>query len=193
MNNHHIILASKSPRRYQLLKQIITNFDVITIDHDETIDTSLSILENLKHVVYQKINGMACNDHDVIIACDTMVVFDGRIIGKPKDKDDAKTTLKTLSGKDHEVISGVLVKTKDNSVYAYDCTIVSFHDLTDQTIDDYVASGRCMDKAGSYGIQDQDVPLVKTIDGDYDNVVGLPLHTLVKLLDQLDIEHHPLV
>lgn len=190
MDQPKIILASGSPRRKQLLKQLFDQFDVIIPDSDETIDPSLSILDNLQLIVYRKADSIRISDPNmVIIACDTMVVIDQTILGKPKDKADAIRTLHQLSANTHQVISGVVVKTNDTTHYAYDTTNVYFNKLSDQTILDYVASARPMDKAGSYGIQDHDVNLVDRIDGDYDNVVGLPLHCLAKLLDLAGIPH----
>ena len=193
MDQPKIILASGSPRRKQLLKQLFDQFDVIIPDSDETIDPSLSILDNLKQIVYRKADSIGINDpNTVIIACDTMVVIDQTILGKPFDKADAIRTLHQLSGNTHQVISGIVVRTHDTIHFAYDTTNVYFNNLSDQTILDYVASGRPMDKAGSYGIQDIDVNLVDHIDGDYDNVVGLPLHCLAKLLDMAGIPHKAL-
>ena len=193
MDQPKIILASGSPRRKQLLKQLFDQFDVIIPDSDETIDPSLSILDNLKQIVYRKADSIGINDpNTVIIACDTMVVIDQTILGKPFDKADAIRTLHQLSGNTHQVISGIVVRTHDTTHFAYDTTNVYFNNLSDQTILDYVASGRPMDKASSYGIQDHDVNLVDHIDGDYDNVVGLPLHCLAKLLDMAGIPHKAL-
>ena len=193
MDQPKIILASGSPRRKQLLQQLFDQFDVIIPDSDETIDPSLSILDNLQLIVYRKADSIRISDPNmVIIACDTMVVIDQTILGKPKDKADAIRTLHQLSANTHQVISGVVVKTNDTTHYAYDTTNVYFNKLSDQTILDYVASGRPMDKAGSYGIQDHDVNLVDHIDEDYDNVVGLPLHCLAKLLDLAGIPHKSL-
>ena len=193
MDQPRIILASGSPRRKQLLKQLFDQFDVIIPDSDETIDPSLSILDNLQRIVYRKADSIRISDPNrVIIACDTMVIIDQTILGKPKDKDDAIRTLHQLSANTHQVISGVVVKTNDTTHYAYVTTNVYFNKLSDQTILDYVASARPMDKAGSYGIQDHDVNLVDHIDGDYDNVVGLPLHCLAKLLDLAGIPHKSL-
>lgn len=188
-----IILASGSPRRKALLKNLFDSFDIIIPHSDETLDSNLSVLDNLKQIVYRKADSIVLsNQDDVIIACDTMVVYGNTILGKPKDKADAITTLRRLSGNRHEVISGVVVKTNTTYYYDYDQTIVYFNELSDQTIIDYVASNRPMDKAGSYGIQDHDVNLVNHIDGDYDNVVGLPMHCLAKLLDLARIPHKSL-
>ena len=188
-----IILASGSPRRKALLNQLFDTFDIIIPNSDETIDPSLSLLDNLRNIVCRKADSIIdIDENTVVIACDTMVVFGDTILGKPKDKADAIATLHRLSGNCHEVISGIVVKTKGNYHYAYDKTIVYFNPLSDQTIKDYVDSNRPMDKAGSYGIQDCDVHLVDHIDGDYDNVVGLPLHCLSKLLDLAGIPHKSL-
>ena len=188
-----LILASSSPRRKEILKMISDDFVVIPSTYDESDHPDLNQsdlaydLARLKaYDVYRK------HVDDTVLACDTIVIISNSILGKPKDKADAIRTLHQLSGNTHQVISGIVVRTHDTTHFAYDTTNVYFNNLSDQTILDYVASGRPMDKAGSYGIQDHDVNLVDHIDGDYDNVVGLPLHCLAKLLDMAGIPHKAL-
>ena len=116
-----------------------------------------------------------------VIGCDTIVVFEGEILGKPKDRDDAFKTLKRLSGKTHYVITGVCVRNKYGKIVDFDKTEVKFNPLTDEFIKDYVATGSPLDKAGSYGIQDGG--LVKEYYGSYTNVMGLPVTLTKKLLN----------
>ena len=181
---HKVILASKSPRRSELLKQIGIDFEVMVSDKEEVITNNIPG-EVVKELSYQKamdVKENYCKDNAcdcIIIGADTVVAIEDRILGKPVDENDAVNTLLSLSNKAHDVYTGVtiVVKTKDSeSVDAfYVKTKVYMYDNSKEELEAYVKSGEPMDKAGSYGIQGLGAKLVEKIDGDYNNVVGLPV------------------
>ena len=188
--NLPIYLASKSPRRRKLLKQINLNFKSFTVDMEEKIKPgekpSVSVKRLSKEkleIARQKIN------HGIIITADTIVVLNRKVIGKPKDKKEAKKFLKKLSGKVHLVYTGFSIYNSENKMLLtdYEKTSVEFRKLTAKEIDNYIKSGSPMDKAGAYGIQDDfGAVFIKKINGCYYNVVGLPLtrvyQTLMKII-----------
>lgn len=178
------ILASASPRRRELLKQIIPKFEVIPAAADEKVNLSLfpeqmacALAESKCDEVY------ASHTEDTVIGCDTIVCFGGEILGKPKDRADAFETLKRLSGKTHYVITGVCVRNKYNKLTDFDKTEVKFKVLSDEFIKIYVDGGSPLDKAGSYGIQDGGI--VNEYFGSYTNVVGLPVNLVRKMLKEV--------
>lgn len=177
-----IILASGSPRRKQLLLQIGLEFEVVTGDYDEKIDNEKPdcVVEKLAYgKAYNVLEKLSYPKDCIIIGSDTVVSCDGKILGKPKSKEDAKQTLKLLAGRSHEVYTGVAVlEYADGEVKKsifHEMAEVEFVDMTDEDIIDYVATGECMDKAGSYAIQGRFAAYVKGIKGDYNAVVGLPV------------------
>ncbi len=174
-----IILASRSPRRSQLLKQIGITFSVQPSGVDEKIDNSASYIENVKRLSLHKAEDIAAkNSAGIVIGSDTIVVIEQTVLGKPSSQENAFAMLRSLSGKTHTVYTGfalVDVQTK-KSYIDYDETSVTFRDLHDDEIISYVSGGSPMDKAGAYGIQDDfGAVFVKKINGDYNTVVGLPL------------------
>ena len=186
-----IVLASASPRRRELLEQIGIKFDIVVSNEPEDeIDKSLSPENYTSELalmkacnVAKKLTGTKRKD-SLIIAADTVVYSDGKIIGKPKDSDDAFRILKSLSGKAHEVYTGICVMRLTDG-YATSKSIkttVKFKELTDKTIKAYIKTGEPADKAGAYGIQGRGAVLVEEICGDYFNVVGLPLSALYDVL-----------
>lgn len=176
-----LILASQSPRRQELLKYITTEFEVKVSDVDESLPEGISPKEAVLYLSRIKAEPFK-NENDIIIGADTVVAIDNIILGKPRDKEDAKTMLKLLSGKSHSVFTGVSVignnKTESFAVE----TKVKFFDLSDEEIEEYISTGEPMDKAGAYGIQGFGSLLVEGIDGDYFNVVGLPISKLNRVL-----------
>lgn len=181
-----IILASQSPRRKEILSLLDIPFKIMVSDADETVDAGLPPYFIAESLSLKKAAAVAKNiDADaLVIGADTIVVSEGKILGKPKDRDDAAAMLKSLSGKWHEVISGVTVlhtKSAESKSF-YVSTRVHFASLTDDEITAYVATGEPMDKAGAYGIQGKGAKLVEEISGDYFNVVGLPLNRLYQVL-----------
>ena len=176
------VLASASPRRRELLKQIIDDFEICPAEAAEKVNLSLfpdqiacALAESKCDEAFRKY------PEATVIGCDTIVVFQNEILGKPKDREDAFNTLKKLSGRTHYVITGVCVRNKFKKLVEFDTTEVKFNTLTDEFIEKYIATGSPMDKAGSYGIQDGGV--VKEYFGSYTNVVGLPVTLTKKLID----------
>ncbi len=177
-----IILASASPRRKSLLKKIIKKFKILPSAVDETkikhkTPEGFAIkaaLTKAEAVAKKKKNA-------IVIGADTIVVLGKKILGKPKHKKDAYKMLKMLSGKTHKVITGIAV-IGNKKISDYEVTRVTMKKVSDKTIQNYVESGKPLDKAGSYGIQEIEGKFIKKINGDYNNVVGLPLKLLSKLL-----------
>lgn len=176
-----IILASKSPRRKELLSFITTDFSVKSADVDETLpqgitpDKAVEYLSKIKAEPFK-------NENDIVIGADTVVALDGKILGKPRDAADAFVTLKMLSGREHSVFTGVSV-IKGEKIETFSVqTKVKMFELTDEEIEEYIATDEPFDKAGSYGIQGKGSLLVEKIDGDYFNVVGLPISRLNRVL-----------
>jgi septum formation protein len=176
-----LILASQSPRRRELMNYITSDFKAVSSDVDETLPKGISPSDAVMYLSRIKALPFA-NNQDTVIGADTVVAIDNKILGKPQDVVDAKKMLRLLSGKEHSVFTGVsIVKGADiNSFYCE--TRVKFFELTDKEIDDYIATGEPMDKAGAYGIQGYGSLLVEGICGDYFNVVGLPISKLRRAL-----------
>jgi len=180
-----IILASRSPRRAGLLKKIISDFEIIPSSvNEEKIKEKDPIKFALQAAELKAKDVGTRHPQAIVIGADTIVVLEGKIFGKPKDPEDAKKILKMLSGKTHQVISGIAVYKKDESklISAYESTDVAFKVLSDKEIEDYIKKETVHDKAGSYAIQDIGDRFIKGIKGDYDNVVGLPVNLVKKLL-----------
>lgn len=185
-----IYLASKSPRRRKLLKQINLNFKSFSVEMDEKIFPNEKPFKAVLRLSKEKLNlAKQKVKNGIIITADTIVVLNNKIIGKPVNKKDAFKILKSLSGKTHFVYTGYTVYNSNTqkSISEYEKTKVSFRKLTDQEITEYINSGSPMDKAGAYGIQDDfGAVFIKKINGCYYNVVGLPLsklyHALLRIM-----------
>lgn len=189
MKKPKIILASSSPRRLELLKKAIKLFDVIPSGFNEQ---SLKEKDPVKFAVKAAVGKAkdvgSRNPTSKVIGADTIVVLNGRIFGKPKDPGDAKRMLKAFSGKTHQVITGMAVYKKDpeNLITAHESTDVTFKELSEEEIDNYINEDKVYDKAGSYAIQEIGDKFIKEIKGDYDNVVGLPISRLKEMLLQIE-------
>ena len=171
-----VILASSSPRRKELLQTAGVEFEIHVKDVDESVPEGTPPADAAKMTAAKKAAAIAEEyKKDIVIGADTIVVADGKILGKPKDKADAVNMLKMLSGIEHEVITGVCILCGDEQDSFAQISRVKFYDLTDEEIEAYVSSGEPMDKAGSYGIQGLGCTLVERIEGDYFNIVGLPV------------------
>lgn len=183
LNGKRVILASKSPRRKELLSLICDSFEVMPADIDESVPQNVATEEAAEYISTQK--AFAIDSEDVIIACDTVVIVDGKILGKPSDRQNGFEMLSELSGKTHSVISGVCIRYKGESVSFSQKSLVTFYELTDEEINDYLDSGEPFDKAGGYGIQGLGSLLVKEFSGDFFNIVGLPVARLRRSLSEL--------
>lgn len=181
-----IILASASPRRQELLKIICNDFKTIPANIDENIPNDIppeTVAEYLAIKKAEHISNIYPND--IIIGCDTTVIIENKILGKPVDEDDCRNMLKTLSGKFHKVITGVSVCFGKEDTFSFSkTTFVKFYELSDLEITNYILTKEPFDKAGGYGIQGFGALLVKKINGDYFNVVGLPIAKLKRVLDK---------
>ena len=175
-----VILASASPRRRELLKQIVNDFKIITADIDEEISYVLSPLDAVKDIAKRKGEKIHFEyPNNLVISADTIVVLDNKIIGKPIDAEDAKKILRELSGKIHQVITAYCLFQGDKFIEHCVISTVEFNELSDELIDKYVASGSPLDKAGAYGVQDNDLfPIVKEVKGSMTNVIGFPVEEI---------------
>jgi septum formation protein len=183
---YHIILASRSPRRQQLLKEMGLNFDIDTPEYDETYPPGLTGEEIALFLSRQKagnfIDKIAGNE--IIITADTIVWCNNEVLGKPADASDAKRMIKALSGNTHEVITGVTILSSEKERTFTDTTRVTFDRMTDEEIDFYIDNFKPYDKAGAYGIQEWiGIAACSRIEGSYFNVVGLPVQKLYRELE----------
>ena len=179
-----IVLASASPRRAELLSRIGVKFtvrpvsvDEIPLDGEEPRDFALRMAK-------EKAERGRKGEDELVIGCDTVVVVDGTILGKPRDAGEARTMLKLLSGRSHSVITAVALAGERNTADFAE-TVVEFDPMDEGMIDWYVRTGEPMDKAGAYGIQGLAALFVRRIEGPYDNIVGLPVNLLAHLLAEL--------
>ena len=185
-----IVLASASPRRRDILSELGVDFTVICADADESCEKTSprEFTEELAarkgYAVYQKMcetHGKSIADSAIIISADTVVCCDGKILGKPRDLDDAANMIRAISGKSHSVVSGIGITVGGITKTASDETAVRVDKIPEEKIIEYVNSGKSMDKAGAYAIQGKFSVWINGIDGCYFNVVGLPINTLNKL------------
>ncbi len=171
------ILASKSPRRKELMKQISPDFIVAVEDIDEEKYYQLPPIDAVRNIAKEK--GKVVDKlypNDLIISADTIVVLNGKIIGKPKDELDAKKILRMLSNKTHNVYTAYRIQYKGMEILHYVDSKVIFNNLSEDLIENYVKSGSPLDKAGAYGVQDnKDFPIIKKVIGSIDNVIGFPV------------------
>ncbi|MEC9159187.1 MAG: Maf family protein [Bacteroidota bacterium] len=184
----HVILGSKSPRRHELLKHIIPHFDIVNVDINEDFPKSMAINEVAQFIAEKKANYFLSkqNSNEIYITADTIVVLDNEILGKPKDENDAYQMLKSLSGKTHLVHTGVAILHKQKIYSFFDETAVTFYPLSDIEINNYIKHCKPFDKAGSYGIQDwMGYVGIQKMEGDFFNVMGLPLHRLYRELNAI--------
>ena len=184
-----LILASQSPRRRELLGLIVTGFSVCPADIDETMDETLPMTGRVADLSARKARAVAAEHPGAaVVGSDTVVVLDGVPLGKPQDEADARRMLAALSGRTHEVVTGVALALPNGRVLR-DATVtrVRFAPLSDAEIAAYIATGEPMDKAGAYGIQGKGALLVEGIRGDFFNVMGLPLLRLSRILEQFGV------
>lgn len=182
-----IILASGSPRRQELLKLITEDFEICPVDADETIPDGMPVEMAAAFLADLKASSCAKLFPDkIIIGCDTVVIHDDEIMGKPRNHEDAFRMLRKLSGEVHSVLTGVSLYYNTQTTVFTTETKVEFYLLSDEEINAYLATGEPFDKAGAYGIQGKGSLLVRAIEGDYFNVVGLPVASLARNLKQFE-------
>ena len=182
------ILASKSPRRREILEMLGVEFEVITSEADESSDITdpyllveeLSLRKGIAVRDALVAEGRDLSD-TVIISSDTVVAIDGEILGKPRDEEDAKRMLRLYSGREHEVVSGICLIGKNVQGVSHEVTTVTFDEMDEETICNYVKAAKPYDKAGAYAIQGLASAYIEGIKGDYFNVVGLPVHRMCRL------------
>jgi septum formation protein len=183
-----LVLASGSPRRKELLAAAGVSFDVAAVDVDETRQPDEDPSAYVERLARAKAQAAAPAHADrVVIGADTVVVVEGEVLGKPRGADDAARMLRLLSGRAHEVLTGVAVLARGRVVTAVERTTVWFAPLSEREISWYVGSGEPLDKAGAYAIQALASRFVPRIDGSYTNVVGLPVTTVLELLDRAGV------
>jgi septum formation protein len=187
----NIILASSSPRRKELLKKIYPSFKIMASEYEEDMTLKLEPHELAMFLARGKSQDVSKKvSKSIIIGADTFITFENKVLGKPKNKMDARKILKMLSGKAQKVYTGISVidQVKNKEINDYDITIVKFKELTDKEIEDYIATGEPLDKAGAYGIQDGGKNFIKEIIGSESNVIGLPLEKLSEILKEIGLE-----
>ncbi|SER85511.1 nucleoside triphosphate pyrophosphatase [Psychrobacillus sp. OK032] len=186
--DYSFILASESPRRKELFSRLAIPFEVQPAKIDEAVEGELTPEDMAISIAYKKtVPIVERNPNAIVIGADTIVHLGKEVLGKPTSKEQAKEYLKKLSGRTHHVVTGVSIHGAGTSIGFAESTLVKFYELTDEQIDAYVATGDSLDKAGAYGIQTMGVFLVEKIEGDYNNVVGLPISRLFQTLLTLEV------
>ena len=182
-----IILASQSPRRRELMELFRVPFTVRVADIDETMDETKPVCDEVARVSRRKAEAVPRKAEDVVIAADTVVVCDHRVLGKPRDEKEATAMLQMLSGREHQVMTGMTVLRGQKCVSCTEVTTIRFRPLSQKEILAYVRTGEPMDKAGAYGIQGGAALFAQEIAGDYFNVVGLPVCRLSLILKEFAV------
>ena len=186
LHSKSVFLASKSPRRKELLESLGISFDIKTKDIDEDFPSSMNIYDVAEYLALKKANEFESTNNEIIITADTVVICEEKILNKPKDELEAKKMLELLSDKKHEVVTGVCVVSENKKTSFSETTEVHFKPLTAEEIEYYIDEYQPFDKAGAYGIQEWIGKVgIKEIKGDYYNVVGFPLARLYSILINL--------
>jgi nucleoside triphosphate pyrophosphatase len=175
-----LILASKSPRRREILQSAGIEFEVRVVDVPEIRRSGEAPVEYVRRLAKQKAAAVQRNDSETVLGADTIVLVVNEVFEKPRDTDDAKRMLRRLSGREHQVTTGICLIAPKGEVVDSETTSVRFTPLTDAEIDAYIASGEPMDKAGAYAIQGLASKFIDRVDGDYFNVMGLPVARVYK-------------
>lgn len=184
-----LILASQSPRRKELLELAELTFETHAADIDETLDACKPLRDELKRLALEKARAVEQSHPGcIVLGADTTVVKDDEILGKPKNKADAKAMLKSLSGRRHEVLTSCALCCENHEMTWINTAEVEFYELDEDLIDWYIETGEPMDKAGAYGIQGKGALLVKGIQGDFYTVMGLPIADTVRKLSEFEKE-----
>lgn len=184
-----ILLASQSPRRKELLSNLGFDFEVVKIDCEEILPENIetgkaaAYLSELKAKTFEKLG-----DGEILITADTVVAIDNQFLGKPANDEEAGKMLRSLSGKTHQVYTGITVKTSDKTITQTDVANVEFDEISDEEIDFYIKNYKPFDKAGSYGIQEWlGMAKIKKINGSFYTIMGLPTHLVYKILSDLSL------
>ena len=184
-----IVLGSKSPRRKEILSLVCDNFEIRVSDADESYSPGTPLSEVPKILAERKAMAIEMAEDEIVIGSDTVVLIENELLGKPKTRENAIRMLKKMSGKSHLVVSGICVRSKDKIYSEAVTSTVYMRELTDREIEKYVDVWKPLDKAGAYGIQEMAGSFVSRIEGDFYNIVGLPLCRLVEILkDEFNIE-----
>lgn len=189
LKNYKIFLASKSPRRRELLQDMGISYEIISTDVEETFDAALPPEEIVMYLSKLKLSPIDMSQYPgntIFIACDTIVVMDGQILGKPKDSEEAKRMVRSLSGQTHVVYSGLTIATPQRTLTDYRATDVTFAELSEEEIEYYVHQYQPLDKAGAYGVQEWIGCVgIQSIKGSFYNVMGLPTRLLWQMLKEV--------
>ena len=182
-----LLLASQSPRRKELLLNLGFTFEVVKIDCEEIVPEHIPIGASAGYLSELKANAFrSLEDGEVLLTADTVVAIDNQFLGKPADEEDATKMLKMLSGKTHQVYTGITIRTPEKTITETDVAEVEFDDLTDQEIEYYIQQYQPFDKAGSYGIQEWlGMAKIKRLNGSFYTIMGLPTHLVYKILKEI--------
>jgi len=191
MEKRKIILASRSPRRKQLLEQLGLEFEIQESEYEEDMTIMEDPYELVKFLALKKTEAVAKDYEDaIIIGADTFIVFRNKFLGKPKDENEARSMLKSISGNKLSVVTGyAIIDTKSKkTVNDYDEAILEFRKIEEEEIDDYIKTGIPLDRAGAFGVQDKAAVFIKRIEGDYNSIVGLPIAKIYISLKELGMK-----
>lgn len=182
-----LLLASQSPRRKELLSNLGFTFEVVKIDCEEIVPEDILVEDSAAYLSELKANAFrSLEEGEVLLTADTVVAMDNQFLGKPQDEEDATKMLKLLSGKIHQVYTGITIKTHEKTVTKTDVAEVEFDDLTDNEIEYYIRQYQPFDKAGSYGIQEWlGMAKIKRLNGSFYTIMGLPTHLVYKILKEI--------
>ncbi|HEX7871116.1 MAG TPA: Maf family nucleotide pyrophosphatase [Chryseobacterium sp.] len=182
-----ILLASQSPRRKELLSNLGFEFEVVKIDCEEILPENIKIGEAAAYLSELKANAFQnLQEGQILLTADTVVANENQFLGKPKDENEAKEMLQSLSGKTHQVYTGITIKTLDKTLTETDVADVEFDEISEEEIDFYIKNYKPFDKAGSYGIQEWlGMSKIKKINGSFYTIMGLPTHLVYKILKEL--------
>lgn len=187
MNKHKFILASQSPRRRELLSYLEIEFKIMPSDVDEIVEDGIPFEQVVMDLATQKAAHIAKNHPEyTVLGFDTLVILDGEALGKPQDRQDGFDMLRRLSGRTHRVLTGCAIVCCDEIDTFYDWADVTFNDMSDTEINEYLDTGEPFDKAGAYGIQGYGGRYIAKVDGDYYSVMGVPLNKLYRKLRDLN-------
>ncbi|MCS3867478.1 septum formation protein [Chryseobacterium ginsenosidimutans] len=182
-----LLLASQSPRRKELLGSLGFEFELVKIDCEEIVPEHIKVGESAAYLSELKADAFRKLEEDeVLLTADTVVAIDNQFLGKPQDEDDARKMLKLLSGKTHQVYTGITIKTLDKTITETDVADVEFDEISDSEIEFYIQNYKPFDKAGSYGIQEWlGMSKIKNINGSFYTIMGLPTHLVYKILKEI--------